>query len=283
MNVYVNKFKYLFILIVATVSFSQCDEDDDIITDNPVIEMNISTSYGHGQYEYKAESGDEINVSMRIVSTNILKSLKITKTKNLNIDPTYGTNGELVVFESSLETDYSYDFSYTPGVDDVDQLIGFTYTVEDEKGEVTESDLTLKVTLSPRDNLPRRKWVLKSKLWVTDPDNPNSEGIADCEKDNAMLLNNDGSMTIDYGADTGAGACLFDGFNVYTNWSLSEDEKTFTRTYYGIFSPDVIVTEVFDVKILTVENLALEQTMDLTAFGLGAEEKYLFVYEAMPL
>lgn len=283
MDSFINKFKYFLLLIVSVVLFSQCDEDDDVVTDNPMIEMNASKLYGHGQYQLKTESGDNVNITLTISSTSALKSMKVKKTKNLNVDKTFGENGEELVFSSLSESSYIYNFEYTPSVDDIDLLIGFTFTVENENGQVKESDLSLVVTLSPRDNLPRRRWVFKSKLWVTDPDNPNSEDLADCEKDNSMLLSEDGSITIDYGTDTGAGACLFDGFNVYTNWNLSDDEKTFTRTYYGIFSPDDIVTEVFEVKTLTVDKLELEQTLDLTAFGLGAEEKYLFIYEAMPL
>lgn len=279
----VNKLRYLFILMISVLLFSQCDEDKDIIEDNPTVEMDVSKTYGHGQYALNVESGNNLKVNVKIASNSILKSFKIEKTKNLNVDQTFGDKGVLSVFESSAEKNYSYDFNYTPNVDDVDELIGFTFIVENADGNVTESDLTLKVTLSPRDNLPRRRWVYKSKIWVTDPDNPNSEQLADCEKDNAMLLGEDGSISIDYGTDTGAGDCLFDGFNVYTNWSLSEDETIFTRTYYGIFSPDNVVTEVFDVKTLTVEKLELEQVLDLSAFGLGTEEKYLFVYEAVPL
>lgn len=266
------------------IAFVQCDDDEDnAVIDNPTIEMDATKSYGHGQYQLKTESGDDVNITLKISSSSVLKSMKIKKTKNMQIDESYSEQGEKIVFSSSTEFAYTYAFEYTPLVVDVDQLIGFTFSVENEDGNVTESDLTLAVTLSPRDNLPRRRWVLKSKQWITDPDTPNSEGIADCEKDNAMILGEDASVTIDYGSDTGAGACLFDGFNVYTNWSLSDDEKTFSRTYYGIFSPDNFVTEVFDVKTLTVEKFELVQTMDLSAFGLGTEEQYLFVYEAMPL
>lgn len=276
------KFKYFFLLIVMIIVFVQCDDDDDMI-DNPIIEMDITKSHGHGQYQLKTESGDNVNISLTISSSSILKSLKIKKTKNLQTDESYSEQGEKIVFSSSTELAYTYSFEYTPSVEDVDQLIGFTFSVENENGNVTESDVTMIVTLSPRDNLTRRRWGLKSKQWITDPDTPNSEGIADCEKDNAMILGEDASVTIDYGSDTGAGDCLFDGFNVYTNWSLSDDEKIFSRTYYGIFSPDNVITEIFDVKTLTVDKIELIQTMDLSAFGLGSEEKYLFVYDAMPL
>jgi len=275
--------KYSLFLIMAFM-FSQCEKNDNPTnTDDPVIVLSAPNSPGHGQYKLKVESGNAINVPISINSTGKLKSVQVTKTVNLTVDNTFATNGVMNLLSSTSGSMYEHTFNYTPSVNDVDQLVGFTFKAENEQGSITEGDLTLVVTLSPRDNLPRRKWHLKSVLHVNNKTTPNKEEIKDCEKDNTMVLFADGKITIDYGTDTGAGGCLFDGFSVYTGWELTEDNLRFIRTSYGIFSPDVTVTDVFVVKTLTVGRFDIEQTVDLSAFGMGKEEKFLYIYEAGPL
>lgn len=275
--------KYSLFLIFS-IMFSQCEENDNTTkTDDPVIALSAPSSPGHGQYKIKVESGSAVNVPLSISTSGKLKSIQVTKTVNLTVDNTFGANGVLDLSSGAGGSTYESTFSYTPNVGDVDQLVGFTFRAENENGSFTEGDLTLVVTLSPRDNLTRRRWYLTSVLHVNNKTTPNKESINDCEKDNSMILYADGRITIDYGTDTGTGSCLFDGFNVYTGWELTEDNLQFIRTSYGIFTPDVIVTDVFAVKTLTVERFDIEQTVDLSAFGLGKEEKFLYVYEAGPL
>lgn len=275
--------KYSLFLIMA-IMFSQCEENDNATsTDDPVIVLAAPNSPGHGQYKLKVESGNAVNIPISISTTGKLKSVQVTKTVNLAVDNTFATNGVMNLLSGAGGSTYESTFNYKPTVSDVDQLVGFTFRAENENGSFTEGDLTLVVTLSPRDNLPRRRWHLKSVLHVNNKTTPNKESINDCEKDNTMVLFADGKITIDYGTDTGTGSCLFDGFSVYTGWELTEDNLQFIRTSYGIFSPDVTVTDVFAVKTLTVERFDIEQTVDLSAFGLGKEEKFLYVYEAGPL
>jgi len=280
----ISKFLKYSLLLVVAFTFNQCEENENTTQpDNPLMVLSAPISPGHGQYKINVESGNEISVPININSTSNLKSFQVTKTVNLAADNTFATNGVMNMITGSAGPTFQGTFTYRPVVSDVDQLIGFTFKAENQEGLVTENDLTLVVTLSPRDNLPRRKWHLKSVLHVNNKTTPNKEEIKECEKDNTMVLFADGKITIDYGTDTGAGSCLFDGFNVYTGWELTEDNLQFIRTSYGIFSPDVTVTDVFAVKTLTVERFDIEQTIDLSAFGLGKEEKFLYVYEAGPL
>lgn len=268
-------------LMTVVLAFASCEPDeqgpeDYYDNDSFVVELSAEKTIGHGQYSAKLESGDLINVEVNIESEVALATLEITKTVNLEVDPTYGQNGARVVDISSGTSEY--EFSYTADTTDVDQLVGFTFEATNVSGEVEVSDLNLIVTLSPRDNLPRRRWLLTSILHVNEG---NQEVIKECEKDNSLLLNSDSTMVFDYGTDTGSAGCDFDGFNVYTKWYLSEDEKTFTWEYYGIFSPATTVVESFEVTTLTTEVLAYEQTVDLTVLGLGIET-FLYTYEATP-
>jgi hypothetical protein len=178
---------------------------------------------------------------------------------------------------SATGNSLTYDFTYNTLSTDVDQLIGFTFEAVNAAGSTEVSDLNLQVTLSPRDNIPQRKWNLTSILQLTDK---NKEVINDCEKDNSVLFNQDGTLAFLYGKDTGTGNCQFDGFNVYDKWVLSEDQKTFTITYHGLFNPATTV-DTYTVRSLTTEELKLELTVDLSVFGAGIET-FLYTYKAGP-
>jgi len=277
----VKYFKYA-VLLIFVLTFSQCDDDDNDIQDDPRIVMDAPTSYGHAQYKMNVESGYDVSVPLTISTTKSLSQVWVTKTVNLQVDPSFGDNGIMTILSSPSGPTCEYTFSYSPTTEDIDKLVGFTFTAETDEGRRSESDLTLAVTLSPRDNLTRRRWNLKSVLHVNNPDHPNLESINDCEKDNAMLLYEDHTMEIDYGTDTGAGNCLFDGFNVYDSWRLAEEDKYFIRVSHGIFSPNVMVTDTFEVRTLTIDRFEIEQEVDMSALGGAADEKYLYSYQAGP-
>ena len=234
-------------------------------------------SPGRGQYKLRALSGEQLEVTANMASVAPLRSFTITKTVNLEVDNSYGTNGTLTVDAGAVNGDYI--FQYEPSEAEVDEVVGFTFNAEGSNGSQLSSDLQLVVTLSPRDNLPRKKWLWKSKIWI---DKDNLQDIKECEKDNFYLFNSDGTMSINFGDNTGTPGCDFDGFNVYDTWSLSEDESTFTMVYHSIFSPDNLVSEVYRVKSLTTEKLELEIDYDLSVFGEGTEETFLFEFTALP-
>lgn len=273
--------RYLLTIFSLAALLISCEDDYESDADDQAIPLThneqLIKTPGRGQYKLRALSGETLEVTAHMTSVAPFNSLTITKTTNLVVDPSYGNNGVLTVDAGSISDEYL--FQYVPGEDDVDQLIGFTFQVQGTDGTLQASDLQLVVTLSPRDNLPRKKWLWKSKIWV---DAGNAQDIKECEKDNFYLFNSDGTMSINFGANTGTPGCDFDGFNVYDTWSLSDDEKTFTMVYHSIFSPDSPQTEIYRVKTLTTEKLELEIDYDLSVFGLGTEETFLFEFTALP-
>lgn len=271
--------KYSLVLLPVLL-FMGCEPDEQVPgdyydKDDFTVKLSAEKGIGHGQYMRKVESGDEVNVAVNIQSASDLTELKITKTINLEIDPTFGNNGVISVDASGNTFEYAFD--YTSDTEDIDQLVGFTFEATNAAGKTEVSDLTLAVTLSPRDNLPRRRWALTSILHVN---NDNEEVIKECEKDNSMLLNADSTLVMDYGANTAAGECALDGFKVYDKWYLTEDEDRFVIIYHGLFDPTVTV-EDYKVKTLTTEELGIELTVDLTELGLGLET-FLYTYMATP-
>lgn len=271
------------IFCVSSFLFIKCVESD---TDNRVrdeqifVELGVPEAPGYAQYKTAVETGYAVRVPVDVVSNSGIESLRVIKKINLEVDPSYGDNGVAEIVSNVDENKYEYMFEYTPTEEDVDQLVGFTFESKNKNGHISQTDLTLVVTFSPKDNLPRRRWVLSSVLWVNNTESPNSEEINDCEKDNSMLLNEDGSMSIDYGKDTGAGACGFDGLTGYDSWSLSDDEMYFTQVTYNVFTPDQKTEEVYTVRNLTTEEFAIELSVDMSAFGLTTDERFLYTYKA---
>jgi hypothetical protein len=265
---------YGFVAVTAAF-FASCEEDTETDADDLAIPLTADArnikAPGKGQYRLSTISAENVAVKAEIPSSEV-KSFTITKKVNLVADPQFGQNGVLTVSPSSFSSEYV--FNYTATTTDVDQLVGFTFRVEKNDGSVQESDLTLVVTLSPRDNLPRRKWELKSLLWVT---GDNLEAIQDCEKDNYYLFNTDKTLSLKYGAKACTAGC--DGCWVEDTWELSDDEKTFTIKLHNVFAPDQTRTDVYRVKTLTTEKLELEIDYD---FGAPTLDTFLYVYAAAP-
>lgn len=266
--------QYIYCLLFVVIAIS-CDDSYESDAADPALPLTAATDIkapGRGQYSMHAFTGEDVNIKATLPDG--ATSLTITKKVNLENDDTYGTGGVLSATPSGGE----YQFTYVPVEADIDQLVGFTFTAKGSDGSEISSDLKLVVTLSPRDNIPKRKWLFKSKIWV---DQGDLQDIRECEKDNYWYFNADGSVDVDYGANTGAGDCAFDGFNDYDSWELSEDETTFTLVYHNIFS-GAITTEVYTVKTLTVDKMELQIDFDLSWLDptLTANETFIYEYDA---
>src|SRR5690554_5014690 len=162
--------KYSLVLFPMII-FMGCEPDEQSPADyydtgDLTVKLSADKSVGKGQYIRKVESGNEVNVVVSVQSASALSALKITKTVNLAVDPTFGNDGSLVVDASG--TSFEYEFNYLPDTNDVDQLVGFAFEATNAAGESKVSDLTLAVTMSPRDNLSRRRWMLTSILHVNE-------------------------------------------------------------------------------------------------------------------
>ncbi|EMR00657.1 hypothetical protein [Cesiribacter andamanensis] len=277
----INRFFTYSLLLSALVAFTGCGDDDDPAPDNTITLAVTGTDLettGAGMYRYAVESGEEVALTVTAQAPAGLSNLVITKTINNQVDQSYGTNGSTTV--NATGNSLTHNFTYTPDAEDVDQLVGFTFEATNANGVSEEVVLTLVVTLSPIDNLPRRQWNLTSVYWVDEEE----EGIKECEKDNYWLLNEDGTMEVGYGEDTATGDCAFDGFNVWETWEITEEDgvQYFTRRGYGIFDPETPLEETFTINELTTTTMKLQQTVDLSELGGDAEETFIYTYEAGP-
>jgi len=260
------KFILSCIVLVALALFTSCQKDD---ADPAAPTVSLSED------EVSGKSGEEITVTVDITAPGGLKSLVISKTVNLAADNTFGTGGTMTVTPtSSGDNTFQHTFTYELKGDEVDKVVGFNFKAEDNNGKASEKDLTVNTIMSGEQIIATYRWNLKSKFHATAE--PPAEGIQDCETDDSFTYNADGTMAVAYGAK----ACTFDGFNVYTGWTLSEDEKTFTQTYADAFDASKTTTETYTVTTLNKDQLVMEITLDLTAFGLTDNEKFVYTFDA---
>lgn len=217
------------------------------------------------------KTAQHVDVTLTIYAPYGIKSLEISKTINL-VSSGGVTMGTPV---STGNNTFTFVYTYTYQPDEVNKLVGINFRLTDDKGNAVEKDLTVNTEASGAQKIYTHPWKLTSKLWETR--NPIEENLQDCEKDDAYTFKADSSMSINYGA-TG---CLFDGFNIYDKWTLSEDETTFTWVYHSVFDPTKITVETFQVKSLTKDKLVMEVAVDLSAFGLSKNELFLYTFETI--
>ncbi len=249
---------------VSTLFFLASCKKDSADPNLPVVKLSPSNVTG--------KSGFPVEVSLDIVAPYGAKNLAISKTINLVPDSIFSVIN--VIPESTGGNNYHYTFTYTYQPEEVDKLVGINFHFEDMKGNVAEKDLTVNTTASGAQIIYSHRWKLVSKLWTTI--DPVTESINECEKDNFYFYHSDSTITIDYGAQ----ACLFDGFNIFDKWTLSEDEKTFTQTYHSAFDTTKVTVETYNVESLTKERWVMDITLDLSVFGLTDHEVFVYTYEA---
>ena len=219
-------------------------------------------------------SGKTAQISEAVLTIHAPNGFKKLETsKTVNLVSSLGINS--VIPEDLGNNNYRYVFNYTHLPDEVDKLVGINFHFEDTKGNAAEKDLTVYTEASGAQKIYSRTWKLVSKLWTTK--NPAEESLQDCEKDNKTNFRSDSSIVVNYGAS----GCLFDGFNIFDKWYLSDDEKVFTQVYHSVFDPTKITVENYTVKSLTSEKMVLEIALDLSAFGLSDKEMFLYTYEAV--
>ena len=258
----------LLTLITVVVMFllSSCKKEDKIDPNQPKITLSSN--------QFLGKTGQDLTVTVTIDAPNGISDFLVSKGVNLKTDSTFGTNGVMKIAAGTGNT-FTYTFNYILDPNEVDKLVGFNFKVVDSKGLSSEKDFTLNTTVSGAQLLYTYRWTLKSKMWMKPVP---EENIMDCAKDDSYLFNRDSTMTYDYGTV----ACTFDGFNVYDKWSLSPDEKALSITYHGVFNPAQITTDTYTVTTLTKDKLVMQIYYDLSVFGAGDHELFIFTYEASP-
>lgn len=272
--------KLLFVGLVL-INFTSCKKDSNSdSSDGSAITLEAQAIAGKGQYTVSHElapNSQPLNIKVSITPANDIKSFTITKSINVDsIDKTYGTDGILTVNTAEVSSG-EYMFTYSPKAEDAYKLVGFKFTVEKNNGAKSVSDLTLNVSFTPAGNLPYRKWQLKSIVYVNG-DPANEDITEDCNKDDYLSMNTDGSCVYDYGA---LSCNIFEPFDTPQTWTLSADNSTYTLNRLSGFT-GAITPQVYVVKELTLTSFKIELTVDMTGLGGGPNDTFLYTYAATP-
>ncbi len=252
----------IFMGLLIIISTNSCKKDTQGIN-NPIMKLSNNNVIG---LSYQI---DTIRVS--ISSPIGIKSLIITKGVNLKQDNTYGTNGVLTVSPNTTgQKTWVYTFTYMFNPAEVGKLVGFNFRAVDVNDNASVTDLTVNTTVSNFQLLSAYKWNITNEVDLT----ANALALQPCQTGDYYLFNTDLSMVTGYGPNK----CTFDGFNVYTGWALSSNQKTLSITYASVFNATQITTDSYTIKTLTNRQLILDVYYDLSAFGLSNHELYEFTY-----
>jgi hypothetical protein len=240
------------LLLTSLVAFNSCKKDEE--TAAPTVTLSATTFTG--------KIGVTATTVATVAAPGGLKSLKITKYKGVDVDATFGTAG------TETHADLSHTLNYVLTAEGLTTPIRFKFEATDNNGKVATADFIVTTQASVQYLLTTYNWLWKSKLGKCASTEPETEQIADCEKDNVYSFKADGTFTLDYGAETGGtGTCQLDGLRTPTSWSLNAGETELTLKSASIFDPNDVLTEVYKISSATNSSIISRQTIDLSVFG----------------
>ena len=252
-----NFYSFLFMAMLATaaLTFSSCGDDEAATPDPPTIALSAA--------DFSGKTGETASVTATVTAPGGLASLVITKYVGTDVDANYGTGGSISV------TTLTHTEDYELSGEGIDAPVRFNFTATDNEGQTASADFIITTEASVRYLLTSFNWQWKSKMGKCLDSEPVTEQILECEEDNVYTFNEDGTMSIDYGAITGmgGGTCDFDGLQPETSWELNGDETELTINAVNVFDPNDVRVEVYNITDANVMEINSTQTIDLTYFG----------------
>jgi hypothetical protein len=199
--------KVLVFIILAITSFTivSCNNDDeDPAPVAPVLSIDKTT--------YTGDIDDQVTVNVTGTLDGNFNVLRIRKFIGTDQDMTFGTNGVMEV-TSGLP----YTFTYTLGIDGLTEPIRINFEVEDSNGLTDDKNLVIVTEASREQLLTSFDWRWASQEFEGE------QTLQDCEADNVWSFEDNGDVSLDYGALTGSGggSCDFDGSLIHTGWRMN--------------------------------------------------------------
>jgi hypothetical protein len=248
-------------VIAALIFVASCSEDEE-----PAVAPSVSVSPD----AYTGAPGETVNATVTGDLDGAFVSMTITKYNGTSIDTDWETNGSMEV-TSGLP----YNFSYILGPEGLDGTAGrFGFVVTDDNQLTGQTNLIITTEATRTQLLTFFDWQYHSLLWQDTPDTW-AEGIADCEKDNILTFNADGTMDYDYGALVGPdncgeggceGSCSGDGVLNWVGWSFNDDESVLSA--YRVDAETETPWDTVVWEITEFDHTYWRGTVDLGAWGL---------------
>lgn len=192
-------------LAVNSFTLVSCKDDDPPAPVAPQINIDRTT--------YTGDIDDQVTVNVNAELDGAFQVLRIRKFIGTDQDQSFGTNGVMEV-TSGLP----YTFTYTLGVDGLTEPVRINFEVEDANGLTDDADLIIVTEASNEQLLTSFDWRWASQQFEGE------ETLRECEADNVWSFEDNGDVSLDYGALTGSGggSCDFDGDLIHTGWRMTE-------------------------------------------------------------
>ncbi|MEB3323685.1 MAG: hypothetical protein VKI81_12755, partial [Synechococcaceae cyanobacterium] len=176
-------------VIAALIFIASCNEDEE-----PAVAPSLSISPA----TFTGAPGETVNATVSGDLDGNFVSMTITKYNGTTVDTDWETNGSMEV-TSGLP----YNFSFTLGPEGLDgTAVRFGFQVTDDNQLTGTTNLIITTEATRTQLLTFFDWQYHSLLYQDTPDTW-AEGIAECEKDNILTFNPDGTMEYDFGALVG--------------------------------------------------------------------------------
>ena len=267
---YTLKFKMwilLAVLVAGSFTISSCTKEKAA----PTVSLSDSTFTG--------KIGETASTMVTADMEGDYKELRITKYLGTDIDNSFGSSGTMTVSSA-----FPYDFSYVLNEEGAETPVRFQFTVVDEEDQTGDANFVITTELSLAYVLVKFDWRLNSKLGKLFAESePETEQVLECEQDNVLTFNADGTMSIDYGVLTaaGGGSCDFDGLSPYVAYEISADESTLTLTLDNAFAPGDFTYEVYTITEYSLTDIRGTTPIDLSVFG-GILYDWTYAFKAQP-
>ena len=248
-------------VIAALVFIASCGDDDEPAV-APAISIDPDTFTG--------APGETVTATVTGELDGNFVGMTITKYNGTTIDTDYGTDGSMEV-----STGLPYTFTFTLGPEGLDgTAVRFGFVVTDDNELTGETNLIITTEATRTQLLTFFDWQYNSLLYQDTPDTW-AEGIAECEKDNILTFNPDGTMEYDFGALVGpdncgdggcAGSCSGDGQLIWAGWAFNDDETELSA--FRVWAEDETPWDTVLWVITEFDHTYWRGTQDLGAWGL---------------
>ena len=251
--------KLMSFLFIGCILLISCSDDDES-PNAPSISLSQTT------IDVQAEQSNSVTVNYASFAT----SHTITVTKYL--DGVMDGASENIP-SSTGNGSFTYEFSVT--VDDSDSgIIKYNFTITDNIGQVSQTELVVNIELTKRQLLLKYDWLLTDEIRV-------KTGASDIDPntaDDVYRFNEDGSYQRSFGALV---VETWDDWYNHCQWDLNEETGVLKLYRIGAFG-----TNVYDVMTITLINKE-EINADIVYLGLDVfdpsydtEEDYIKKFAA---
>jgi hypothetical protein len=301
-----------FLLLASLIVTTSCGTDDDPLTlDRPSF---VITGVDDGEEdETTVAPGETVDFTLAVAAPGGFNTLNITKTGGTAETFTPISRG------TTINQDYTYEFSYTPTMEEAGETIVFDFQAVDEDGQDNVYTYTINVTepelveyeeellYAPLQNATSKTWFSTSsgKTYTSNEVNTTQATVSDSidfgyfygqtrQASLASVANypsdiNSGSANWNVRHDTKLKKTNLESTNFFETTSATSIQQAFEDAQYGANQGQVTNLEVGDVIVFMTDpdspggsRYGMIHVSNIEA-GAGSEDNILINVKVMPV